>query len=92
MRNAMIGRSYLLSTFAATMIGLTSFGPATAKAAEADAGASADIQIAQALCNTLGPYATIRRANEVANYFRGIGCWVNTPYHNGDGYYISGCC
>jgi hypothetical protein len=36
----------------------------------------------------LGPYATIRRANEVAAYYRSRGYNASTPYHNGDGYYV----
>jgi hypothetical protein len=35
---------------------------------------------------TYGPYATWRRANEVANYFRGLGYYA-IAFHNGDGYY-----
>jgi hypothetical protein len=35
-----------------------------------------------------GPYATMRRANEVANSFRSRG-YDAIAYHNGDGYYVS---
>jgi hypothetical protein len=36
----------------------------------------------------LGPFATIRRGNEVANYARSLGYSASAPYHNGDGYYV----
>ena len=36
----------------------------------------------------LGPFATIRRANQEAAYYRGLGRNVSPPYHNGDGYYV----
>lgn len=34
-----------------------------------------------------GPYATMRRANEVANWFRQQG-YRAVAFHNGDGYYV----
>ena len=42
---------------------------------------------AQAMVMIYGPYATIRRANEVANEFRSLG-FSALVYHNGDGYYV----
>jgi hypothetical protein len=36
----------------------------------------------------LGPYATIRRANEVASYYRSLGYNTSAPYHNGNGHYV----
>ena len=36
----------------------------------------------------MGPFATIRRGNEVAAYCRSVGHTVGQTYHNGDGYYI----
>ena len=36
----------------------------------------------------MGPFATIRRGNEVAAYCRNLGHSVGQTYHNGDGYYI----
>ena len=36
---------------------------------------------------TYGPYATIRRANEVANEFRSLG-YSAIVFHDGDGYYV----
>ena len=35
-----------------------------------------------------GPYATMRRAEEVANQFRGQGLRA-VAFHNGDGYYVN---
>jgi hypothetical protein len=34
---------------------------------------STDVELAQVQSGRYGPYATIRRANEVANYFRSLG-------------------
>jgi hypothetical protein len=34
-----------------------------------------------------GPYATARRAQEVANQFQAKG-WRAAPFHNGDGWYV----
>jgi hypothetical protein len=36
---------------------------------------------------TLGPFATLRRAEEVANQYRGRGLRA-VAFHNGDGYYV----
>ena len=36
----------------------------------------------------LGPYATMRRANEVANEYRARG-YSAVAFHNGDGYYVN---
>ncbi len=36
----------------------------------------------------LGPYATMRRANEVANEYRAQG-FRAVAFHNGDGYYVN---
>ena len=90
MRSTKSVRSCVSSAFAATLIAF-SFGLSLATA-EAQVRGEFSVQPVQSICNTLGPYATIRRANEVANYYRGFGCLVYTPYHNGNGYYVSGCC
>ena len=50
---------------------------------------SASLQLAQA-CGTLGPYATIRRANEVAYEAGSLG-YSTQVFHNGDGYYVRAC-
>jgi len=44
------------------------------------------VEVAQS--GVYGPFATMRRANEVANYFRSLG-FDAIAYHNGDGYYVS---
>jgi hypothetical protein len=41
-------------------------------------------------CRVLGPYATIRRANEVANIARGYRYFA-ISFHNGDGWYVRVC-
>lgn len=44
------------------------------------------VRVAQA--GRYGPYATLRRANEVANWFRQQG-YQAVAFHNGDGYYVN---
>lgn len=75
----------LLSTVAALALS-ASLGacPARAESEAALAGPAAE---AAPDAVVFGPYATIRRANEVANYFRGLG-YSAIVYHNGDGYYV----
>jgi hypothetical protein len=51
---------------------------------------SAAVQLAQFGCRMFGPYATMRRANEVANEARGYG-YSAVAFHNGDGYYVRVC-
>jgi hypothetical protein len=41
-------------------------------------------------CQMFGPYATMRRANEVANEARGYG-YSAVAFHNGNGYYVRVC-
>jgi hypothetical protein len=36
----------------------------------------------------VGPYATLRRAWEVARAFRARGCTTTQPFHSSDGYYV----
>lgn len=43
------------------------------------------VRVAQA--GRYGPYPTMRRANEVANWFRQQG-YQAVAFHNGDGYYV----
>ena len=50
----------------------------------------ASVQRVQFGCQMLGPYATMGRANEVANQARSYGYSAN-PFHNGDGYYVRIC-
>jgi hypothetical protein len=63
----------------------------TAKAANGEAFERLPaIQLAQAECQMFGPYATMRRANEVANEVRSYG-YSALAFHNGDGYYVRAC-
>jgi hypothetical protein len=48
------------------------------------------VQLVQYGCQMFGPYATMRRANEIANQARGFG-YNAIAYHNGDGYYVKVC-
>ena len=36
----------------------------------------------------VGPFATWTRANDVANYYRQMGCSTTQAFHSGDGYYF----
>ena len=36
----------------------------------------------------VGPYATLRRAWEVARAYRARGCTTTQPFHRSDGYYV----
>jgi hypothetical protein len=47
-------------------------------------------RLVQYECGVFGPYATMRRANEVANEARGYG-FTAVAFHNGDGYYVRVC-
>ena len=63
--------------------------PARATDSDAAERSVAPVQLAQA-CGTLGPYATIRRANEVAYEAGSLG-YSTQVFHNGDGYYVRAC-
>lgn len=64
------------------------FLSALAQPADARPVESADrVELARTQDAVYGPYATIRRANEVANYARSLG-YSAVAYHNGDGYYV----
>jgi hypothetical protein len=56
----------------------------------APATRSTIVQLAQNDCRMFGPYATMRRANEVANEARSYG-FSAVAFHNGDGYYVRVC-
>lgn len=45
------------------------------------------VELARAQVAVFGPYATMRRANEVANYARSLG-YSAVAFHNGNGYYV----
>jgi hypothetical protein len=90
MDNPIMFRTRLMSVLIASVIG-SSFGhvlPASAADGDAERGA-APVQLTQA-CGTYGPYATIRRANEVA-YEAGSFGYSTAVFHNGDGYYVRAC-
>ena len=48
------------------------------------------VRLAAQACGTLGPYATIRRANEIAYEAGSLG-YSTQVFHNGDGYYVRAC-
>ena len=90
MDNPIMFRSRLMSMLIASVIG-SSFGnvlPAGAADGNTEGGAG-PVQLTQA-CGTYGPYATIRRANEVAYEAAGLG-YSTAVFHNGDGYYVRAC-
>jgi hypothetical protein len=79
-------RKTLISGLAALSVAVGLAGnPAAAETAEprTDLASRASSQAFR-----LGPYATIRRAWEVANYYRSLGYRTSAPFHNGDGYYV----
>lgn len=89
MDNPIVLRTRLMSVLIASVIG--SFGhvlPAAAANGDAERGAG-PVQLTQA-CGTYGPYATIRRANEVAYEAGNLG-HSTAVFHNGDGYYVRAC-
>ena len=90
MRKPVMFRSRLISVVAASIFGSSvAITPAMAAGGGAGADFAARVQLAQA-CSTYGPFATIRRANEVAGQARFMG--FNTQvFHNGDGYYVRIC-
>ena len=51
------------------------------------ANSPTDMEFAQ-YRNRVGPFATWRRANEVMNYYRQMGCYTTQAFHSGDGYYF----
>jgi hypothetical protein len=90
MRTIATLRSRAISALTATVIGF-SFGVGPGMAAESDASQSPRaLQLAQNDCRMFGPYATMRRANEVANEARSYG-FSAVAFHNGDGYYVRVC-
>jgi hypothetical protein len=76
----------LFRLVAVSLLGLTVLCTAPMPApAEASPRAAAPTAAAQS--GRYGPYATMRRANEVANWFRSQG-FSAVAFHNGDGYYV----
>jgi hypothetical protein len=82
---AVMLRSRVISALAASVIGL-SFGAVSRAVADSDASSDPTIRkLVQNDCRMFGPYATLRRANEVANEARSYG-FSAVAFHNGDGY------
>ena len=81
----------LISTLMAAVIGACLAIVLPAGATDSDAGqrSAAGVQLAQS-CQMYGPYATIRRANEIAQEASGLG-YSFQVFHNGDGYYVRVC-
>ena len=79
--------SVLLAGVISSSLGLAL--PASATDGDAAELGTAALQLVQA-CGTLGPYATIRRANEVAYEAGNLG-YSTQVFHNGDGYYVRAC-
>lgn len=82
-----MSRNILMSAVAIIALGsLLAAAPAPAGAGEAQHQAT-HAEFAQAASVVYGPYATIRRANEVANYARSLG-YSALVYPVGDEYYV----
>ena len=79
--------SAVLASVISSFLGLAP--PASATEGHSAERGAASLQLVQA-CGTLGPYATIRRANEVA-YEAGRLGYNTQVFHNGDGYYVRAC-
>ena len=86
MCTAAMSRSCVISAVAAIIIG--SF-VATLPVMATGAGSTGAVQLAQG-CSTYGPFATIRRANEIAAQAGSMG-FSTQVFHNGDGYYVRIC-
>jgi hypothetical protein len=87
--NRMNGRRIAVALMS-VMIGSTVAAMPRAAAASDPGEGRADIQLAQYGCQMFGPFATMRRANEVANEARSYGRNA-IAFHNGDGYYVRAC-
>jgi hypothetical protein len=85
-------RKLLLALVTVLMVGMVLAAFAAQPKASAVQEGAMELASARAGSMHLGPYATIRRAWEVANYYRGLGCRTSVPYHNGDGYYVDVTC
>jgi hypothetical protein len=83
------GRSVAFA-LGAIMIGSAIAAMPGAAAGAIAGGRHASVQWVQYGCQMFGPYATMRRANEMANQARGYG-YSAVAFHNGDGYYVRVC-
>jgi hypothetical protein len=75
-----------LVIFAAAALAIGALVPSAIPQAGAGEARQGDLA-APSPSGYFGPYATMRRANEVANYFRSLG-YSAIAFHNGDGYYV----
>ena len=91
MHNPIVLRVRPASTVVATVMAssLAIIVAATAPGHGASTGPLAAIELAQS-CTTFGPYATMRRANEIVYEANGLG-YSAMAFHNGDGYYVRVC-
>jgi hypothetical protein len=80
-----MSRKLLLSAVAVLTFG--TFLTAVPVHADLGKGKQHSMRAESAQVMVYGPYATIRRANEVANEARSLG-FSALAYHNGDGYYV----
>jgi hypothetical protein len=76
----------LLLAAAGTAATLAAPGPAMALSPAATGFISQPV-LSQRITR-VGPYATLRRAWEVARAFRARGCTTTQPFHSSDGYYV----
>ena len=82
-----MSRTRIMHLLAALMlVAILRIAPARACEPEGNQAPSA-VASSKAAFGIYGPYATIRRANEVASYYRSLG-FSAIAYHNGDGYYV----
>jgi hypothetical protein len=69
MSQGAVGRTVLMSALALLALGSSTI----VTPARTEAGPSTSVQLAQAQTVRYGPFATMRRANEVASHFRSRG-------------------
>jgi hypothetical protein len=91
MHNPIVLRVRPASTVVATAMAssLAIIVAATTPGHGASTSPLAAIELAQS-CTTFGPYATMRRANEIVYQANGLG-YSAMAFHNGDGYYVRVC-
>jgi hypothetical protein len=82
-----MSRKLIVALFAVGILGTVLIAP-PAPAHETIAGQSPTPAVSSPVeIGTYGPYATIRRANEVANEFRSLG-FTAIVFHDGIGYFV----
>ena len=90
MSNTITLRARVMSALAAAAMGSLTAVSAAAATDSNPGTRLKTVQLAQYGCQMFGPYATMRRANEVANEARSYG-YSAAAFHNGDGYYVRVC-